>query len=311
MIRKSLTAMIALGCWYALVVQCASGGGPADFGIRYGHVYGVTQGGIQEYDSSLQLVALRTVPGVTVTEGIAFRANGNLVFSAYKDNGASTSTHHVIELDSTGAIVNDIDLGIGSLDRVAHIDIDASGRLYVASTPNIVEIAADFSTYRTLPYEFVRSSGVAIGPDNRLYVSDLADSRLVIFDQDRNFERSLSVFSGPAGLAFDWQGDLYAARLAGEIRKIDLVANTSVSVLEGLSGATDIAFGPHGRTYVAYNSGRQLAILNDSWSILSSRSSTGFTDSIGVVVPEPPGILLLISAVLCLSAVPAARQCRS
>src|SRR4051794_29727245 len=84
----------------------------APFTLRSGDVYGVIQGGIREYDPSLNVVASLVLPATTVTEGAAFTPQGHLVFSAFQ-NG----THHVIEVGANGEIRHNRDLGIGSLDR--------------------------------------------------------------------------------------------------------------------------------------------------------------------------------------------------
>src|SRR4051794_1050454 len=90
-----------------LVLDCSTVRA-APFGLVPGNVYGVRQGGISEFDPSLNGVAALTFPGVTVTEGVAFTPQGNLVFSAFQ-NG----TQHVIEVGGSGAILHNLDLGIG------------------------------------------------------------------------------------------------------------------------------------------------------------------------------------------------------
>src|SRR2546423_1607170 len=86
--------------------------GAAPFTLNPGNVYGVIQGGIRQFDPSLNVVASLLLPGTTVTEGVAFTPQGHLVFSAFQ-NG----THHVIEVGANGAILHNRDLGIGGLDR--------------------------------------------------------------------------------------------------------------------------------------------------------------------------------------------------
>src|SRR5262249_27744131 len=80
------------------------------FALRPGHVYGVVQGGVAEWDAQLNPVASLLFPDVTVTEGVAFTPNGNLVFSAFE--GRVNPTHYVLEVGPSGAVLHDLDLGL-------------------------------------------------------------------------------------------------------------------------------------------------------------------------------------------------------
>ena len=87
------------------------------FAFRNGDVYVNINGGIREFDTSLQPVASLTFPGVTATESLAFTAHGTLVFTALKGSQYNNKTVHLLEIDSSGTVLHDIDFGLGTMYR--------------------------------------------------------------------------------------------------------------------------------------------------------------------------------------------------
>jgi hypothetical protein len=129
------------------------------FALRAGDLYGSnSEGTLHESDPMLNPVASIHLPNSTTVSGIAFNRQGNLVCSSHEVNANQSHTHHVVEVNESGQLLHDLDLGNPSLDRASHIDVDSAGRIYVATAPNVIEIAPDFSSYRTLNHFFSRSS---------------------------------------------------------------------------------------------------------------------------------------------------------
>lgn len=295
--------------WLAAVVLLLVGNGfalAAQFGLVPGDVYGVVQGGIRQFDPNLNPLASFQLPNTTVTEGVAFTPEGHLIFSAFQDN-----SQHVIELGSDGSVLNNLDLQIGSLDRAAHIDIDSHGKIYVATTPNVIEIAPDFSSYHVLPFNFQRSSGVAIGPGDELFVTDQAADRLVKFDSSGQVVASFSNFFGPPiGIDFDPSGQLFATLfVGGQLVKVDPSTGQRTAVLSNLDTPSDIDFAADGSYYLSLKRGNVLQHRSADGTLLAEIGTGNATDSIAVMpnpsvatAPLPPAIgPALIGACLVLA----------
>lgn len=271
-----------------------------EFELVPGNLYGVFDGGIKQFDADLTTIAtlLLDLPGARVVEGIAVNPAGNLVVSAFKGIGP---THHVLEIDGSGAIVNELDLGFGGLDRAAHLDVDAAGRMYVASRAGVMEIRPDFSGFAALPFQFDRSSGVTVGPDDRVYVTDSQTGQLLIFGPERAFERMLQLGGLRTGLDFSAGGELFSTRFSngqGSVDMVDLVTGGLKTVVPLSTSA--IAFAPDGTYYLSVSTGARLEHRSASHQILHERNLPGFrSDSIVVYVPEPASIVLLAGVLLC------------
>ncbi len=276
--------VVCLNIYFCFSINDASG---EEFGFRDGHLYAVIEGGIQEYDADLNKVASKIFGDISVTEGVAFNSSGNLIFSALRLNADQKRTHHVIEMNSSGMIINDLDLQIFSFARAYHIDIDDNGNVYVASNDGIIEIASDFGSHRLLSHDFDRASGVVVGPDNKLYVSDQLADDLVIFDANRNFEDCFYIGNIPVGLEFNGNGKLLASIFGpGELREIDVDSQTTSLILGGLHNISDISFTSHGDFYVSLERGREIWGFRSDLSVFSTAKTGEFSDSI--VVYEIP-----------------------
>jgi DNA-binding beta-propeller fold protein YncE len=136
----------------------------------------------------------------------------------------------------------------------------------------------------------MRSSGVAVGPDNRIYVTDQVRNQLVIFDAARQFERSLSFGNVPTGLAVAPDGSLLAASFREDaLRRTPLPADgTSTVVLSGINEPSDVAFAKDGSYYLSLGSTLQHRAADHS--LLKSISTDEFTDSLVVFIPEPTSL---------------------
>lgn len=279
--RNEILAAFLMGVLVSATALASS------FQLVPGHVYANTDSGIQEYDAHLQPVATLSLPGATVVEGVAFTPAGTLILGTSK-----TSQHHVLEIGSQGNILHDLNLNVGGLDRTAEAAVDSSGRAYVATTGGVVEITPDFASFRTLPYTFGRASGVAVGPDGKLYVSDQDNANVVVFDVDRRYERKFSVGDTPTGMSFGPDGNLYLGLFWDGIARVDLAAQHSTLFL-GTSNPCDVVFAPDGTYYLSHAYGHVIERRSTQNGLLDSTSTGMFSDSIAIMVPEPATLSLL------------------
>jgi hypothetical protein len=265
------------------------------FALRPGHLYVNGDGQLYEFDSSLNPVATLLLPGTTVIEGLAINPAGRLVCSVFKQNPNSTRTHHLFEIDSAGQVVRDLDLGIEALDRAAHLDIDSTGRIYAASTPNLLEVQPDFSAFRTMPRTFNRSSGVAVGPDNKVYATDQNQGVVAVFDQARNFERTFGLAALPTGIDFGSDPSLlyYCAFNADALRRLDLTTGATSFVSGPFNDISDVEFAPDGSYYVSWERGHVLEHRSAQHATLQTVVNGDFGDAIVMYVPEPVTPMLL------------------
>ena len=276
-----------------------------DFGIRDGHMYTIMDSGIVEYDANLNLVSTLVIPDAELSAGIAFNNSGNLITTVGivdPDFKIPIPFQHVVEINSQGQIVNNIPLGIAGFNRGSHIDVDSQGNIYAATVDGLVEVRSDFSSFSFVDHAFERVSGVAIGPDGKLYTTDQATDELVVFSEDRQFEQSFElgdVPSVPVGLDFNAAGDLYAALfLDQEIRLIDVEGQSSTILIDGLDDVSDISFGPDGSLYVSYDRGREFIAYDSDLQVFAKAQalSGAFGDSIVVFhanqIPEPAAAMM-------------------
>lgn len=220
-----------------------------------------------------------------------------MVLSAFYGQSGGSHTAHQLEIDRFGAVLHDLDTGLGGLDRSSDAAVDASGRTYAASVSGLLEIATDFSAFQVLPYSFSRASGVAISANNRLFVTDQAANKLLIFDQTRHLISSSALGLVPTGLDFDGAGQLFAASfLDGKL--LNVTAGTAR--LTGINEICDVEFADDDGYYVAFNRGGMLAHYSAANQLLTSTATGAFSDSIAIfpaTVPEPATWILAILGV--------------
>jgi hypothetical protein len=264
------------------------------FSIVPGNVYAVIQGGIAEYTPTLVPVGTLQLSGVTVTEGVAFTPESNLVFSAFEGD----QRDHVIEINSAGSIVHDLNLNIGSLDRASEGAVDSAGNIYEASTPNLQKISPNFSSFTTVPFTFSRSSGVTIGTNGLLYVTDQAKAKLVTFDSSLNVQNTVATKPTPTGLSFDKAGRLLLGEYDSNIGPLDVIDPVTgvETFIRNYTGISDVVGASDGSYYVSYNIGETIAHVSAQDVILSTVDTSNFSDSIAVApsVPEPATDVMLL-----------------
>jgi hypothetical protein len=276
------------------------GAAGASFALRPGDLYINIDGGVEELTPQLSPVATLTFSGVTVTEGLAFTPQGHLVFSAYKGPDSSSRTQHVLEIGPTGTLLHDLDLGFGSLDRGCEAAVDPSGNIYVSTTPNIVEIAPDFSSSHTLSYSFQRSAGVAVAPNGRIYTSDAQANRIVYFDATGRYLSYFAMANYPAGLAFAPDGRLAICQfLSGSVLKLNLQTGVTSTLLSSVPNVEDITFNADSSFYASYNYGHTISAYDASGNLVNSISTGNFSDSFAIApVPEPATDVLVTLAAM-------------
>ena len=220
--------------------------------------------------------------------------------SAFKQNPNFSRTHHVLEIGGNGQIVRDLDTAIGSLDRAAHLDIDAAGRVYAASTPNLLEVQADFSAFRTMPAAFNRSSGVAMGPDDKVYATDQNLARAVVFNQAREFERFIPLGGGVmTGADFGPDGGMYFCRWSsGALVRLDVATNAFTTVVSGRTRISDVEFASDGSYYISWENGGIIEHRSAQHALLETVNTFDAADSLVMYVPEPASSAVVLALVL-------------
>jgi sugar lactone lactonase YvrE len=139
--------------------------------------------------------------------------------------------------------------------------------------------------------------GIAIAPDGTLYVSDYVGNRVFRVQPDGSLVlvagggtqyeglATKSNLFGPAGLAFDQNGDLYIAdNRGGTIRRVDrngmLTTFATMHVSSGLTNPLGLAFDSSGVLYVGAFNGDLVAVQPD-----------GSTSTIDLSAVAPPAVI--------------------
>ncbi len=207
--------------------------------------------------------------------------------------------------------------GIAQFDAPAGVAADSAGNIYVADTRNqrIRKIAPDGSVSTlagcgaidvTTDFRFADGAGkkacfgvptgIAVGPDGRIYVSDSHNNRIRVMSsegvvttfagtgslgKDDATDPLAATFAYPRGLAFAPDGSLYVADAYNlAIRRI--AADGVTTVVQGAGELTAVAIGPDGTVYVLATSG--------SVSKVASGTLVPFVDIDGAPGDQPgPG----------------------
>lgn len=110
-------------------------------------------------------------------------------------------------------------------------------------------------------------SGLAFGPDGKLYAASYNGQKLLRYNSDGTGETVLLSNIGlEGGMAFGPDGNLYITRNIpnNDILRYDPVSNTASSFVSGLHSPLDVAFDSIGRLYVSdYSSGSILRFKLD------------------------------------------------
>jgi sugar lactone lactonase YvrE len=137
--------------------------------------------------------------------------------------------------------------------------IDAEGFVYVTYSGTRGQQAA-VSVFRVTPEGarepfvtgLVNATSMAIGPDNRLYVSSRFEGRVYRVREDGSYEVMASDLGVATGLAFAPDGALFVGDRSGTVFRIDPDGHTSTfATLPQSMAAFHLALGPDGWLYVS------------------------------------------------------------
>lgn len=144
--------------------------------------------------------------------------------------------HRILHVSQQGDVLHTLG-GYGADDGEFNepwgLDVDRFGNLYVADTwnhriqkfdPNGEHVRTWGRFGQSSPFDlagqgaFYGPRDVAVGPDERLYVTDTGNNRIQVFDTDGNYAGEFGgtggepgLFSEPVGIAVDENGDIFIA----------------------------------------------------------------------------------------------------
>ncbi len=149
----------------------------------------------------------------------------------------------------------------------------------------------------------------AFDAQGNLYVTDQFGGVVAKISSTGVYEGNfITNIAGVVGIAFNSQGDLYAAVLGVFSGGNDRIVEYSptgqylgIITYAGLNDPIGIAFGPNGNLYVVNNGNDTITEYKPSGSYLGVIADTGLNDAAGIAfstasVPEPSSAVLLIIA---------------
>ena len=212
---------------------------------------------------------------------------------------ASTSalTVRIPEKGGDGLIVHNGDKGstqlkvgrvlASELHSVANPVVDSLGNVYVTysgargeKVPFSVFVVYADGTKHPFLAEVVNASGLAIGPDDCLYISSRYNGTVYRSTFDKQVEKYADGLGLATGLVFDPQGNLLVGDRSGKIYKINSSRKTSVLCeLEPSVSAYHLAFGPGDSTL--FVTGPTLATQDCIYSVSPSGKVQVFFKGLG------------------------------
>ena len=179
---------------------------------------------------------------------------------------ASALTVRIPEKGGDGLVVHNGDHGstqlkvgrvlASELHSVANPVLDSLGNVYVTysgvrgeKVPFSVFVVYPDGTKHPFLAEVVNPTGLAIGPDDCLYISSRHNGTVYRSTLDRQVEKYADGLGVATGLVFDSQGNLLVGDRSGKIYKISSSRETSVLCeLEPSVSAYHLAFGSNDNT---------------------------------------------------------------
>ncbi|MBA4066084.1 MAG: hypothetical protein C0501_20670 [Isosphaera sp.] len=278
----------------------------AEFIVAPGFLYAPSDQTARQFSPSLELVGTGGPPNFLGSTGAAISADGLFLYQAFRRNVPGLPDGaHLLALGSGGAIVHELHLTNLGLNRASGIGVDSAGRIYAAAADGLHEISADFSTNTVLPVGFGRASGVAVAPNDFLYVVDQTNDRITVLDDGRRPVGTIPTGRAPSGATFGPDGFLYytdtpfsAADFLGRLVRVDPVSLQQTVVLGNLPFPLDVEFAPDGSFYLATFVGRQVDRYSADRVLLGSFSDgvimdqLAFYAAVPAAVPEPSALVL-------------------
>jgi hypothetical protein len=307
--RSPLVAFLASA---ALIIWSSSAVGQV-FTVTPGFLYTPSDQTARQFSPSLQLVGTGG-PSILGSSGAAISRDGLFLYEAYRQNsGGLPDGVHLLALGNGGAIVHQLYLTNIGLNRASGIGVDSAGRIYAAAADGLHEISANFSTNVVLPISFGRASGVAVAPNDFLYVSDQNANQIKILDNNRQPVGIIPTGQVPSGVTFGPDGFLYytdtpfqtGSGYIGRLVKVDPLSLQQTVVFGNLPSPMDVEFAPDGSYYLATFVGRQIDHYSANNVLLHSFSDGAIMDQLAFYAPVPePGSLSMVllvatTAVLC------------
>jgi DNA-binding beta-propeller fold protein YncE len=242
--------------------------------------------------------------------GAAISHDGLFLYEAYRQNiPGLPDGAHLLALGNGGTIVHEISLVNNGLNAASGIGVDSSGRIYASASNGLHEIALDFSTNTVLPISFGRASGVAVGPNDFLYVSDQTNNQIDIIDKTRHLVGTIPTGPVPSGTTVDPDGFLYytdtpflSGTYIGRLVKVDPVSFQQTVVFSNLPFPMDVEFAPDGSYYLAEFNGREIDHYSANNVLLSNFSDSAIMDQLAFYAPVPePGSLAMVALPLSIA----------
>jgi len=231
---KKSTLLLCLGC--VVPAFCLTGNVRAANFVYVGNSVANT---IEAYSPN-GTPSLFSSSGINGPYDLTFDGSGNLYVANLYDNT-------VTKFDSQGHATPFVTSGLLGPDGIVYA---GNGSFFVSNDGNgtIMKVnslgAASFFASVNSPYAVAFYGG-------NLYVATAADSIVKIDSQGNISPFANTGLSGCTGLAFDANGNLFAAnRYNDTITRFDSLGNSSLFVSTGATSPTDLAFDSNGNLYV-------------------------------------------------------------
>jgi len=254
--------------------------------------------------------AANSASGTAVLSGVGNGATGNVdpgVSTAY---GTGFTTPYSVSADVAGdmavadqgagkvfwipagspAGTTPTSIGSGFVEPAATA-FDANGNLYIADFTNndVVEIPdvagalVPGSQSTLIPATMVfdgtalnEPSGLAVGPDGRLYIADLGNSRVVSYDLVTGQTAvAITELKNPWGVAVDASSNIYVADTGNGNVLVDIAGAQSTLTVPGITAPWGVAVDPSGSLVVSdHTSGNIVRVPNMSGTLTTASALT-------------------------------------
>jgi sugar lactone lactonase YvrE len=186
---------------------------------------------ILEFDAAGRLVKSFGAGRFVTPHGIHVDRDGNVWITDASDgtNGTSGKGHQVFKFNPDGKVLLTLGKagvagdGPGTFNRPSDVVVAANGDIFVAdghggdSNARVVKFSKDGRFIKTWgkkgsgPGEFDTPHSIAMDSQGRVFVADLRNNRIQIFDQEGKYLTEWKQFGMPGGLFIDKNDVLYVA----------------------------------------------------------------------------------------------------